>query len=120
MGEREVNKYKRELEEDKKKDEELATKIRGLQKERNRARMSTPPEKEQPAEKKRKLEENRWVKVINKKSCDSQKRGVEVEENVEETVRNLRRRVGDIRYGRRPKSLKAKKLPPGDFKFTHS
>ena len=93
MGEREVNWYKKELEEDKRKDEELANKIKELRKERNKSRLAKPQEKEQPEGKKRKMEDNRWLKVINK---DPQKRQGTAENSEEKKERNVRRRLGDI------------------------
>ena len=58
MGEGEINRFKKELEEENKKEEELENEITQMRKERNKCRMGEHTKKEQPEEKKRKLEDS--------------------------------------------------------------
>ena len=63
MGEREINRFKKDLEEEKKKEEELENEIKQMRKERNKCRIGEHTKLEQSAEKRRKLEDSRWVTV---------------------------------------------------------
>ena len=95
MGEYEVKKFKKELEEEKRRDEELANQIKQLRKDRNKSRITEPPEKEQPAGKKRKLEDNKWLKVINRECTRAEKR--QSEEVIGTQEGKTKRGVEDIR-----------------------
>ena len=63
MGEGEINRFKKELEEENKKEEELENEITQMRKERNKCRIVEHTKLEQSAEKRRKLEDSRWVTV---------------------------------------------------------
>ena len=102
MGEREITRFKKELEEEKRKEEALENEIKMMRKERNKERIGEHTKREQPSEKRRKLEESRWVSVRQKETAPPTKRSheIEVEEKKweEKSGKNKRERYNIKKY----------------------
>ena len=106
MGDKEIGRYKKELEEEKRKDEELGNRIKELRKEQNKTRMSDLEPVKQPAEKKRKLDDERWKSVRQDIAKPAEKR-TDRQEMSEQCKKRARQDIRSFMKKPEPETLEA-------------